>query len=112
LDDYINYSDGNYNHIDFDNRVVGPNGLIGLAGILLNTPTNPVLLSEGDYIKVNLDVMRDYSSSHNFSPYSCPLHIIGREKRDAAGNVNIVAITGEICQEIVNHRIDHAERVE
>jgi len=112
LDDYINYSDGNYKHVDFDDRVVGSNGLVMLAGFMVGAPDRAVCPKEGDYIKVDLDEMRNRNSSHNFSPYSCPLYIIGRERTDANGDTSILAETGGLLQEIVDNRIARAERIQ
>ena len=114
LDDYINYSDGNYKHIDFDDRVVGPNGLIALASVMFNAPSGPnsVFPKERDYVRIDLDEVRNHSSSYNFSPYSCPLSIIGREEIDSEGNVSIVAAAREVCQEIIEVRERRAAATE
>jgi len=104
LDDYVTYNNGRYKSIDFDDRVVGPAGLIGLANFLFDGRMEPFVPDEGCYVKIDLERTCNYDGGHDFNPYSAPVRIVGREKIDSEGNVSILASTGELCEEIITFR--------
>lgn len=103
LDDYVTYSDGDYKHMDFKKTSTG-SALMGLgAALLAGSEVFPgALIKEGQYIAIDIDITCRFSRNHNFDMKD--VKNVGREEIDSDGNVSIIAITREVCQEIIEVR--------
>jgi hypothetical protein len=99
----VNYSNGNYKHIDFDNSFSRSGSFFAL-GLLAgaHSELNMLRTSEGNYISIDLNDTINYSSGHNFNLYSnfSGVHNVGKERTDSSGNKFLEA-NRELVEELV-----------
>lgn len=106
LDDYVNYSNGNYMHIDFKNES-GIHGLEFTMDILGMPLGHTPYLDKGDYIRIDMNYSRKNDSSNNFS--ASFIEKVGYESVDSEGNISIFGLVGGVTQEILDSRRRYAE---
>lgn len=117
MDDYVTYSDGCYKHIDFEYST----GRAVFETFFMPSPTpadlatgsrpERSLLSVGDYIRIDLNVTCEESSSHNFNRYF-DVKTVGREVVDSDGNVSIFRTVADATNDILQARQRYAEQAE
>jgi len=81
----VNYSDGNYNHIDYNDEIIGTNGLIGAASLLFGSSVSATYPEVGYFIEIDSEVTRNLGNGHNFSPYFSSVKILGMERVELEG---------------------------
>lgn len=108
LDDYVEYSDGNYKHIDFANEGA-QHAMEFITDVIVGLPptVRTPLLTEGEYISIDLNYTREKSNGYNFSTRS--ISVVGYERVDSEGNVSIFGLAGGIANEIVEARQRYAQ---
>jgi hypothetical protein len=104
----VSYNNGDEKRIDFkDESTVRAIRFLGDAVFSVPMPETP-LLREGDYIRIDMNYTKEYSSGHEFSVDF--IKRVGFESVDADGNVSIMSATRELGEEILGARQRYAEQ--
>ena len=114
LDDYVSYDNSSEKRIDFENEIGSQTaefifGIISSPYLNGDIPKTP-FLNKGDYIRVDMDVTREHSSSHNFSARS--ITKVGYESVDSDGNISIFGIVAGVTDDILQARQRHVAMAE
>ena len=106
----MSYKNGNEKRIDFEDesKLRVAQFIVG-AIAPVPIPQTPFLV-EGDYIRIDMNYTKDYSSGHEFSANS--ITRVGFERADSDGNVSIMSATRELGEEILGARQRYAEQAE
>lgn len=100
LDDSVPYNDGNYKHMDFqkDSSAYSALWLAGAVSGFQDLLPENVILDEGYYIAVDIEMTRRHSFDYRFGR-SC-VKPLGVDRVDSSGNLSFVEFVGGIGQAI------------
>lgn len=107
MDDYVEYNNGNYKHIDFRSEKLL--NVIDFTNFIFmgNVTGMANYFIEGEYIKIDLNETRECNSGHNF-PTNFVLEV-GYERVDSEGNVSIFGLVSGVANEILQARQVHVQ---